>query len=131
MAAQPDRTARSERWSFAGTLARIAQGLQTHLRGSTTPEPRSPLEQLREVRRQIDTLDRELMRLLVARASLARSELAAKQQLGTPVVDPEHERALLALRRQWAYARGFETEAIAAIFAAVIAFSRGLQGVRS
>lgn len=115
----------------SGRLARVAQSLRARLRADTALEPRSPLEQLREVRRQIDTLDHELMRLLAARASLAQRALAAKQQLGKPVVDPERESALLALRRQWAHARGFEAEAIAAIFAAVIAFSRGLQGARS
>jgi chorismate mutase len=115
---------------IAGRLARVQPMLLARVRGAPAA-PRSPLDQLQQVRRQIDTLDHELMRLLAARASLVRQAFAAKQQLGKAAIDVERERSLLALRRQWARARGFEADTVAAIFTAVIAFSRALQGVRA
>ena len=99
--------------------------------GATDAPPPSPLEQLQEVRRQIDTLDHEMMRLLAGRASLVRRAFAVKQQLGRAVVDLERELSVLAIRRDWARARGLETDSVATIFKAVIAFSRELQGVRA
>ena len=112
----------------AGRLARV-QRLIARVR-TEAAAPASPQEHLQETRRQIDTLDHELVRLLAARASLARQALAAKQRLGKGVIDSDRERSLLAVRRQWGRARGLEESAVTAIFSAVIAFSRAVQGAR-
>jgi len=90
---------------------------------SATPLPVGAL-----ARRQIDTLDHELIRLLSVRAALVREAYAAKNRLGRAVIDLDRERSLLEVRRQWARARGLEADAIADIFTAVIAFARRLQG---
>jgi chorismate mutase len=114
-----------------GRLARVQQMVLARVRrGVATAAPRPPLEQLQEIRRQIDTLDYELMRLLAGRAALVLQVFAVKQQIGKAVIDLEREQSMLSLRRQWARARGLEADGVAAIFSAVIAFSRGLQGVQ-
>ena len=112
-----------------GALARMQRFLVARIRGGApTAQPPSAVEQLQEARRQIDTLDHELIRLLSVRAALVREALVAKNRLGRAVIDPDRERSLLEVRRQWGRARGLEAEAIADIFTAVIAFARGLQG---
>src|SRR5688572_1415934 len=114
-----------------GKLARV-QRLLARVRGAAQPaaSPATPLERLQEARRRIDTLDHEVVRLLAARASLVREAFAAKQLLRRTVVDPGRERSMLAMRRQWASARGLDADAVATIFRAVIAFSCALQGVK-
>ncbi|GAB4224577.1 MAG: hypothetical protein Kow0062_26580 [Acidobacteriota bacterium] len=87
---------------------------------------RSP--QLRRVRELIDDLDRELVSLLARRAALARRARRAKDEIGGPVRDPVREQDLLAARRAWAGELGLDSESIDRIFAAILEFSRRVQG---
>ena len=87
---------------------------------------RSP--ELKKTRDHIDELDRELVILLARRAELARRAARAKAELGAGIVDEARERAVFAERRGWAERSGLDPDAVEAIFAAVIRFSRAVQG---
>ncbi len=89
---------------------------------------RSP--QLREVRELIDDLDRDIVALLARRAALARRARRAKDEIGGPVRDPRREEQLRAARRAWAERLGIDGDAVDAIFEAILAFSRRVQGGR-
>jgi prephenate dehydrogenase len=86
---------------------------------------RSPA--LRETREMIDTLDRELLELLVRRAHLARRAAAAKARLGRPIYDAPREKSLLDTRRAWAHDEGLDEEHILDVYRAILQFSRGVQ----
>jgi prephenate dehydrogenase len=82
---------------------------------------------LGETRELIDELDHDLIALLARRALLSRRAAAAKAELGIAVRDPRREAELLAARRRDAERVGLDPDAVAAIFDAVLRFSRGLQ----
>ena len=81
---------------------------------------------LKEWRREIDSIDEQLVALLEARAAMARKIGALKAAAGLPVVDRAREAEILrnVLRRR----KGIlKREAIIRIFRAVIGESRSVQ----
>jgi len=85
---------------------------------------------LRETRELIDDLDHDLVRLLARRAQLARRAGRAKHRAGRPVHDADRESQLLSLRRAWAADHGLDGDAVVAVFARILEFSRRLQVLR-
>ena len=92
------------------------------------PASDDPAPELRQTRDLIDELDQELVTLLSRRAHLSRRALRAKQGMGRAVRDDAREAELFAARRRWAEDVGLEPEAIESIFAAIVAYSRRVQG---
>jgi prephenate dehydrogenase len=86
---------------------------------------RSP--EIREVRELIDDVDREIVGLLARRALLVRRAGRVKAELGAGVRDAARETQLLAERRMWAEAVGLDADEVAALFQAVVRYSRRLQ----
>ncbi|RMH00904.1 MAG: prephenate dehydrogenase/arogenate dehydrogenase family protein [Planctomycetota bacterium] len=84
--------------------------------------------ELARTRDAIDALDAELIELLARRARLARRAGGIKAEHGHGVRDPHRERELLAARRRLAVERGLDPDAVERVFAAVLRFSRELQG---
>ncbi len=83
---------------------------------------------LSPLRRQIDRIDLELLRLLNARATLALRVGQVKRQRRQAVFDPRRERAVL--RRIVASTDGpLPTAAIRAIFQGILRQSRSLQAM--
>ena len=81
---------------------------------------------LKDWRKEIDSIDAQLVALLIERASLARKIGALKASAGLPVVDAAREEEILrhAARR----GKGvLKPEAIVRIFRAVICESRSVQ----
>jgi prephenate dehydrogenase len=92
------------------------------------PELAARSPQLQEARDYIDALDRELLDLLARRMELARRAAKAKAALGTPVLDPSRETALLEARRAWAAESGLDGPGVEEVFRAVLRLSRKTQG---
>jgi prephenate dehydrogenase len=83
---------------------------------------------LAETRELIDEVDGEIVALLARRARLSRRAAAAKAELGLAVRDPRREVELLAARQRDAERLGLDPASVAAIFDAVLRFSRQVQG---
>ena len=83
---------------------------------------------LRETRELIDDLDQEIVRLLGRRAHLSRRAKAAKAGLGRAVHDPAREAEVFGARREWGRDAGIDGTSIDEIFAAIVQFSRRVQG---
>jgi prephenate dehydrogenase len=83
---------------------------------------------LSEAREMIDDVDREIMALLARRALISRRAAAAKAELGVAVRDARREAELLEARRREAARLGLDPDAVAAIFEAILGFSRKVQG---
>jgi len=81
--------------------------------------------ELTELRTEIDVIDRELIALLERRMDVAADIAAYKQARGLPVRDAPRETQKLASVR--AQCRPATADAIASVFAAVMAASRGYQ----
>lgn len=82
---------------------------------------------LTQARELIDDVDREILGLLARRARLARRAAAAKADLGVAVRDARREAELLDARRRLAAELGLDPDRVAAIFEAILGFSRGVQ----
>lgn len=52
-------------------------------------------EKLKEIRNDIDAVDRKIMRLLEGRVNLAKETYRIKKQLGMPASDPQREKQVL------------------------------------
>lgn len=88
---------------------------------------RSP--ELRQTREHIDQVDREIVRLLAQRASLALRAARAKAELGAPVLDPSREAEVMSARRIWAEELKLDSEAVSEVFQAIMTMSRRAQRV--
>lgn len=84
-------------------------------------------EQLRSLRRSIDEVDRQIVRLLERRIGLARRIGEVKRLLEMPVRDLDRERAVLEGVGKMAEAVGLRKEGARAIFREIIAACRGVQ----
>ncbi len=79
------------------------------------------------VRRHIDQIDRQIVRLLARRQTLTQEIGAVKQARGLPVHIPGRESELLAIVRDEAAHLGLDLEHVEALFELVLAESRRLQ----
>lgn len=93
---------------------------------STTP-PSSP-RPLSALRSMIDTLDHELLQLLVQRMALVAEAAAFKQAHGLPLYDEEREQRVLIDRRRWADDLGLPPGDVEALFRLMLRVSRAHQG---
>lgn len=91
-----------------------------------TPDESAPAA-LVALRRELEQLDAELVRLLAERERLARAIGAAKRAAGIPTLDPAREAAVV--RRAAALARDHELdeEDVRAVFWKLIASARRAQ----
>lgn len=122
--------ARDARQLLLDALASIHEELDAP--PAEAPESQAPplLEagaELRQVREDIDAVDRELVDLLARRVELARRAARAKAQVGQPVPDPAREEALVASRGAWGASLGLDEEGVEAVFRAILRFSRRSQ----
>jgi prephenate dehydrogenase len=83
--------------------------------------------ELRQTREHIDTVDREIVRLLAQRAQLQQRAAHAKAALGAPVLDGARESELMAARREWAREVKLDEAGIAEVFRAILTMSRRAQ----
>ncbi len=126
------------RQSLLASLTRIHESL--HNEGARRAEPQAlpserhaipePVEKtppLSETRELIDELDAQIIALLGRRVRLAERAARLKSAAGLPVRDSAREESLLAERRQQAKSASLDPEDIAAIFDAVMQFSRNAQ----
>ncbi len=74
-----------------------------------------------------DDLNRRLVVLLQQRAELMKVVAHAKQKLGTPILDPEREAAVMKVRHQWAHELGLDEKFVDVIWGAIMDYSRALQ----
>lgn len=81
-------------------------------------------EDLEQLRKEIERIDRALVGLVRERVHVARLVLRAKEAAGLPVVDAAQERAVLERAATAARAAGLPPEEIGAVFAQVVAITR-------
>ncbi len=86
---------------------------------------RSP--ELKETREHIDSVDREIVRLLARRTQLARRAADVKVKLGAPILDAAREAELLRARRSWAAESKLDTDAVVDVFTGILTMSRRAQ----
>jgi chorismate mutase len=82
------------------------------------------------IRKEIDRLDSELLRIFNERAALALQIGEIKKQKGLPVYDPDRERRIFD-RMQAANPGPLEDNAIVRLFERVIDESRRLERIRT
>lgn len=83
-----------------------------------------------DYRREIDRLDRELLRIFNERAALALRIGEIKKERGLPVYDPDRERRIFEAMKS-ANPGPLEDDAIVRLFERVIDESRRLERVRT
>jgi chorismate mutase len=83
-----------------------------------------------EIRKEIDRLDRELLRIFNERATLALTIGEIKKEKGLPVYDPQREK-LIFERMKAANPGPLEDSAIVRLFERVIDESRSLERLRT
>ena len=91
------------------------------------PEPAAKTPPLSETRQLIDELDAEIIELLGRRVRLAERAARLKSAKDLPVRDLKREASLLAHRKEQAESSGLDPADVAAIFDAVMQFSRNAQ----
>jgi prephenate dehydrogenase len=95
--------------------------------GLTIPDLAARSPGLKETRAQIDTIDRELTRLLAIRAKLSERAAQAKSTMGHGVIDPARETEMRSARRRWAAELGLDADSVDDVFQAILRFSRRVQ----
>ncbi len=78
--------------------------------------------ELLELRSEIDTIDRELVRMLAKRRVVSKRAQALKEAHGLPAYDAEREREMLVVRDGWAEEESLPS--VEEIFEAILASSR-------
>jgi chorismate mutase len=81
-------------------------------------------EDLEQLRKEIERIDRALVGLVRERVHVARLVLRAKEAAGLPVVDLAQERAVIERAATAARAAGLPPEAIGAVFTQVVEITR-------
>ncbi len=84
-------------------------------------------DELEKVRREIDAGDLLLLKSVANRQKLARRAGELKREAGLPIHDPEREKEVLKLRREWAEQLGLDPDSAEALFHLLIDESRKLQ----
>jgi chorismate mutase len=81
-------------------------------------------EDLDQLRKEIERIDRALVGLVRERVRVARLVLRAKQAAGLPVVDPAQESVVMERAATAARAAGLPTAEIGAVFTQVVEITR-------
>lgn len=84
------------------------------------------MKELEELRRELDEVDRELVRLFERRMALAGQVAACKIAAGRPVLDRTREEAVLASRAAMLENHAWEAE-VRQLYETLMALSRGEQ----
>ncbi|NLG63098.1 MAG: chorismate mutase [Candidatus Cloacimonetes bacterium] len=92
----------------------------------TTPDEGVPAA-LVALRRELEQLDGQLIRLLAERERLAREIGAAKRAAGIPTLDPAREAAVVRRAAALAREHGLDEEVVRAVFWKLIASARRAQ----
>jgi chorismate mutase len=79
---------------------------------------------LTELRREVDLVDRELVRLLAERRRLVARLAAAKRRARLEAIDPAREAELFARWAEHAEASGLPTEIVSDVLEAILGSSR-------
>lgn len=84
--------------------------------------------ELESIRKEIDSIDREILHLVAKRMKLAGQIAEIKQNLKLPLEDKEREVQLLEARIKTMKELGFDdAEFIKAVYAVIIKKSKGIQ----
>ncbi len=121
------------------TAADVAAPAAAAASSSDTPSETSPASpakpdgdspaagRLREIRGEIERIDRELIGLIANRVKLAREVGVAKRELGIPTLDPAREAAVVRRAGELAREAGLGDEDVRYIFWHLIGLSRRVQ----
>lgn len=92
-----------------------------------TGHPAEEREELESLRVEIEQIDRELIGLIARRVELGRVVGRAKRRLGTAILDPAREAAVVRRAGTLAREAGLEDEDVRYIFWHLIGLSRRAQ----
>ena len=96
--------------------------------GDASPGSRdAALDALGKCRRQIESIDRQMIGLLAQRAALSKEIGAIKKAAGLPTLDPAREAEVIRRAAELARDVGLNDEKVRDIFWHVIGLSRGVQ----
>jgi chorismate mutase len=84
-------------------------------------------EDLDQLRKEIERIDRALVGLMRERVYVARLVLRAKEAAGLPVVDAAQERAVLERAATTARAAGLPPEDVGAVFERLVEITRRVE----
>jgi len=85
---------------------------------------------IEDLRKQIDTVDSQIISLIGSRMNLSRQIGRCKSGQGTGIVDQGREKDVLDKVKQLAQKEGFESEDAASIYRLIIKASRNVQGLQ-
>ena len=80
-----------------------------------------PAADLGALRRRIDELDREFIRIAAARLAICEEVAAVKETSDTPVIQPSRVRDVVTTRRQWAIDAGVDPDFAEQLFRVLLA----------
>jgi isochorismate pyruvate lyase len=80
---------------------------------------------LTDIRAAVNTIDRDIVRLLAKRAGYAKAALRFKTDRKS-IANPAHRRKLFAQRRRWAAQHGVNADMVKKIYLAIVAESKRL-----
>jgi chorismate mutase len=90
-------------------------------------EPPGGQARLEDLRKEIEALDDEIVRLIAQRTRLAGEARAAKAEAGLPLFDPAREAAVVRRVAKLARAEGLPDEPVRELFWRLIGLSRSVQ----
>src|SRR5688500_13241344 len=85
------------------------------------PTAATPHPDLAALRRRIDELDQECIRIAAARLAVCEEVAAIKEHLDTPVIQPSRVRDVVTSRRQWAIDAGVDPDFAEQLFRVLLA----------
>ncbi|MGQ9478516.1 MAG: prephenate dehydratase [Thermoproteota archaeon] len=86
------------------------------------------MNRIRELRRRIDRVDEEIVRLIARRIELTREIGREKRRRGLPVVDEERERQVYRHVASQAKKTGIDQSVVERVFETIITYDKRLQG---
>lgn len=94
----------------------------------TTPKSRDDaLDALTKWRREIESIDRQIIDLLADRVAVSKEIGATKKVAGLPTLDPAREAEVIRRAAELARGAGLNDEKVRDIFWHIIGLSRGVQ----
>lgn len=94
---------------------------------STVANDAPAAARLREIRGEIEAIDREVIDAIARRVALAREVGVAKRALGLPTLDPQREAAVVRRAGELAREAGLDDEEVRYLFWHLIGLSRRAQ----
>lgn len=85
------------------------------------------MKTLNDLRKEIDDIDLELIKLIALREEKSRQIGEIKKQAGTQIRDNAREEQLKQLHAQWSDEQGLSPDFIEALFKLIISHSRSVQ----